>query len=1220
MKASADAVKQPPKKNASSQKKEAKPFFAPSAKGIQPKLKIGSPNDTAEKEADHMADKVMRQPDLAVPAAKKEQEKKAVMNRPAPKIVKSDAPVQMKGVVPGKEEPKVQKKDAAAQGKEEPKVQMKEDAKPAAPAKEEPKIQKKDAAAQGKEEPKVQMKEDAKPAAPAKEEPKIQKKDAGAQDKEEPKVQMKEDAKPAAPAKEEPKIQKKEGTAQGKEEPKVQKKEDAKPAAPAKEDPKVQMKGEGTPSSAINDIGEGIRQQGNGGHTLSDDTKNFMEHRFNADFSNVRIHTGPEATQMNNQVGARAFTYQNHIFFNNDQYQPGSSGGRHLLAHELTHVMQQGQSVQRSEAPAATAVVPPQVQRFIDIDIDIDISLPSWQDALDWLAEKADNIPGFRMFCIVLGSNPISGAAADRSAANILRAAVEFLPGGHQITQALEKYNVFEKAGTWIESKLKKFSNLLGDITAAVNTFLNRLDFIDIITSPFQTWENAKSIFSTPVEDMLAFIQGLFEEVMQFIRDAVLKPLAALAANSRGFDLLCAVIGFNPITNESVPRNADTLIGGFMKFIGREDIWDNIKKGNAVQKAFDWFQKAMKGLMDMVKQFPQDFIAMLKSLEVTDFLNLPSLFEKVFGVFSGFAAQFSSWAMNTIFDLLEIVFSVVAPGAMPYLQRVRGAFKSILEKPMVFVGHLINAAKQGFNQFKNRIGTWLKKALVNWLLGSLAGANIYIPQSFSLKEILKLGLSVFGLTWQNIRGKLVKAVGETAVAAMETGFDIIKTLITEGPAAAWDKIQDKINELKDQFISEVTNFVTVTVVQTAVVKLLSSLNPAGAFIQAIIAIYNTIMFLVQKIQQIAAVGRAVIDSIVQIASGAIGAAANKVENVLGGMLSLAISFLANFLGLGKISDKIVAIIKKLRAPVDKAIDKVVEWIVKAGKSFLAKAKSKILGWLKIRKTFTGGDNKSHSVYFSGKDENAQVYIASTPTLADQYLDRLAKLDPGNPAKIGQAKTVLSEIGAVKRSDKKDEDKQKELEKLFGKLAGILSGIKGTDGLKDKMDVVALTFQRNPKHPEKEFNDQLHMQEVALNKMKISNWLANRYNFEQRGRDEAGLDRGKRKERQVLFSQFLKVAYEEIKKKNPGIKPDALDTQARADAEQMVNDHLAGKALLHRVDQVAGGEGDDFGGHGASNVNSALGSLWKAQVPLVVKGVEQVKPEKHNSESIKVKLN
>ena len=50
---------------------------------------------------------------------------------------------------------------------------------------------------------------------------------------------------------------------------------------------------------------------------------------------------------------------------------------------------------------------------------------------------------------------------------------------------------------------------------------------------------------------------------------------------------------------------------------------------------------------------------------------------------------------------------------------------------------------------------------------------------------------MLGLTWDNIRSKLVKLVGETAVKVLETGVDIVVTLVKEGPAAAWDKIRSR---------------------------------------------------------------------------------------------------------------------------------------------------------------------------------------------------------------------------------------------------------------------------------------------------------------------------------------------------------------------------------------------------------------------------------------------
>ena len=96
------------------------------------------------------------------------------------------------------------------------------------------------------------------------------------------------------------------------------------------------------------------------------------------------------------------------------------------------------------------------------------------------------------------------------------------------------------------------------------------------------------------------------------------------------------------------------------------------------------------------------------------------------------------------------------------------------------------------------------------------------------------------------------------------------------------------------------------------------------------------MVFVNKISKIIQVVTGFIDSIVAIAGGAIGAAATRVESILAGLLSLAISFLAGFVGLGKVADKIMGVIDKVRAPIDKALDWLIDWIVKMAKTLFAK--------------------------------------------------------------------------------------------------------------------------------------------------------------------------------------------------------------------------------------------------------------------------------------------
>ncbi len=764
------------------------------------------------------------------------------------------------------------------------------------------------------------------------------------------------------------------------------------------------------PSSASTDMAANIQISAAGGLPLPLGVRRFMEPRFRADFSKVKIQTGDKAAGLNRQLSAQAFAKGDDIFFGKDKYQPDTLEGKELIAHELAHTIQQGAAIQRSEELSVTERSPARVQRLFGIT-----------SPLNYIAEKASLIPGFRMLTIILGVNPVNMNRVERSAANILRALVEFIPGGALITQALDNHGVFDKVGNWVELQIKTLGLAGSSIKQAVTDFISGLKWSDI-GDLGGVWERAKRIFTEPIARIVSFAKGLAADIIKFIKDAILMPLAKLAEGTRGYDLLKAVLGKDPVTGDTVPRTAETLIGGFMKLIGEEEVWSNIKKANAIPRAWAWFQGAMKTMTGFVQQIPTLFIAAFKSLEITDIVLVPRAFAKVASVFGSFIGNFISWAGNAVWNLLQIIFEVVAPKAIPYLKKAGGAFKSILKNPIGFVGNLVKAGKLGFETFAKNIGMHLKNSLIEWLTGSLPG--VYIPKALEFGEIVKFVLSVLGLTWQNIRQKLVKIVGETAMKAMETGFDIVVTLVREGPAAAWGKIKEQLGNLKDMVMGAIMDYVVETVVKKAVAKVVSLLIPGAAFIQAIITIYDTIMVFIDKLQKIIQVVTAFMDSIMDIAAGAISGAAKKVESTLAGLLTLAISFLAGFARLGRIADKVMEIINdKVRAPIDKALDFVVNWIVTMAKKLFGAVKAgaaKVTGLLFPKKKLVLADT-THTMELEEDNQAYEIVVRSNRMRIGEIIAK-ARKDNLAAAQIGALENKYKEWRALPKP--KDPESQK----------------------------------------------------------------------------------------------------------------------------------------------------------------------------------------------------
>jgi hypothetical protein len=102
---------------------------------------------------------------------------------------------------------------------------------------------------------------------------------------------------------------------------------------------------DGTVATVAGDIETRINSARGGGQPLAKEARQPIEQAFGADFSDVRVHTDSEANKLNHDLSAKAFTTGKDIFFRQGEYSPGSSSGQKLLAHELTHVVQQGKGV-----------------------------------------------------------------------------------------------------------------------------------------------------------------------------------------------------------------------------------------------------------------------------------------------------------------------------------------------------------------------------------------------------------------------------------------------------------------------------------------------------------------------------------------------------------------------------------------------------------------------------------------------------------------------------------------------------------------------------------------------------------------------------------------------------------------------------------------------------------------------------------------------------------
>jgi hypothetical protein len=298
--------------------------------------------------------------------------------------------------------------------------------------------------------------------------------------------------------------------------------------------------------------------------------------------------------------------------------------------------------------------------------------------------------------------------------------------------------------------------------------------------------------------------------------------------------------------------------------------------------------------------------------------------------------------INTIRELVSMLKNVLA--------RAAGVVGEIIKNPIGFLGNLIAGVKGGILKFKDNILDHLRKGLMGWLFGALAEAGIELPDTFDLKGIIKLLASIFGLTWTNIRNRIVKQIGEKAMAAVEKGVEIFQVISTQGISGLWQMLLEKLGNIKEMILEQVKDFVITKIITAGITWLIGLLNPAAAFIKACKLIYDVVMFFVNNGERIKKFVDTVLDSVSDIVRGNVSSVVNKINDVLGQMVPIIIGFLASVIGLGGIGQKIREIVEKLQKPVNMALDFVIKTglklagpIIRGIKGIGSKVKAKLLG-------------------------------------------------------------------------------------------------------------------------------------------------------------------------------------------------------------------------------------------------------------------------------------
>lgn len=418
--------------------------------------------------------------------------------------------------------------------------------------------------------------------------------------------------------------------------------------------------------------------------------------------------------------------------------------------------------------------------------------------------------------------------------------------------------------------------------------------------------------------------------------------------------------------------------------------------------------------------------------------------------------------INTIIELKNSIKSI-AKKAAKYAEE-------IIDDPITFFGNLSDGVGLGFENFKKNIDKHLIKGVLEWLTGSMAGSDIVLPKELNLEGITSLVLQILGITIKKIKGLVIDVIGKERFEFIEKGvdagiaagnkiLDIFKILNEKGLSGLWEYIKEEFSDLKEMLIENVKTFVMETITRKAMEFLLSLLIPGAGFIRAAQLLIRFVVTLFQKAAQIVKIIDGIIESFGNILRKDIAGAAEMVENVLSGFISLAISFLAAVLGLGGIVSKVQKFIQqKIRPKIDKILNNIAKKIkevitkigltklidksmhaVEKGKAWVDDKKTKVkekakanisilLKWLGFKKSYKSKDGYTHTLSFEEKNGIPEMMRSSMKSSFEDYIINIKikvlnynKINPSTKVNFkaieNQFKIIKSEMGDYSKYDK-----------------------------------------------------------------------------------------------------------------------------------------------------------------------------------------------------------
>lgn len=386
------------------------------------------------------------------------------------------------------------------------------------------------------------------------------------------------------------------------------------------------------------------------GQPLPSAVRRQIEPHLGANLSGVQVHTGPAAHRAANSLQARAFTYGPHIFLNRAE----SSADARLMAHEATHVIQQGAAA--GPVGVAVSAPPPGVQRLLGF-------------VGSELNDYARHIPGYTLFTVIIGVNPLTGEQVERNATNLLEGLMGLAPFGTFLFDKLRELGILPAAFAWVQDQLSRL-DLSPD--RLERTLEAAWEDIRLSEGFEYNLGVVKRHFGQLYADVVAFARSLVDRIIQFIKDAAIGLAEKLLAENRAWALIKKILHYDPLKGVAVEATTVEILEDFLRLIGKEQELAQMHERGSLATTAAWLDTQIGTLGSLLGELQGLFSAAWAAIQPENLPNLLPNLEQLAGRVGGFLQRVWSFAVTVAAKVLELIKNALLSWLSSFAREIPG--------------------------------------------------------------------------------------------------------------------------------------------------------------------------------------------------------------------------------------------------------------------------------------------------------------------------------------------------------------------------------------------------------------------------------------------------------------------------------------------------------------------------------------------------------------------